>query len=246
MRSAAYFVLPVPLALFAMGMGVLVFGRLPGATELLMCVWLVPLALILGYLGMGLQSALFAAVMLWMDRRGASLATRGCVAAVLGGLAGASLGPCFAYFGRDPWLWARLAALGAAVGVVTTDLVDMRRGSRSQAPKRQRVRELLVVLTLLVLTDAAAAFAYGQWAEAARNAVLGKVIPGMSRTEVERVAGRAPDEDRVEGAAAGAAAESRVWIYHERDPASSEPLRVSVEFENGEVVRVRRELLSRP
>ncbi len=86
---------------------------------------------------MGLQSAAFAFLMLWLERRGVPRARRCLVAVVLGALFGATL--AFAEDERFASLTVTFAVLGALVGPTAVLLADLLAAAPSSPSARTRV-----------------------------------------------------------------------------------------------------------
>ncbi|MGE0145141.1 MAG: hypothetical protein AB7T19_17790 [Planctomycetota bacterium] len=137
-RFLIYSLAPVPLALFCLlGYGVLTGGPVPSIEGL---AGFLGLGVVGGYAVMGLQSAAFALMMLWLERRGVARASR-CIFAAAGGcLFGATV--VFAADELLSSLSSTLGVIGAIVGPVVVLIADLLAGpSTSSRSSWARQRE---------------------------------------------------------------------------------------------------------
>jgi hypothetical protein len=234
-RFLIYFLPPVPLALFGLLVGMLTRG-IPASAEGLPQI--VTFGLVGGYVSMGLQSALFAVGMLWLERRGVARSTRCIAAAVAGGLAGATLGLVPA----RPLPVVFFVTLGASTGAATSLFAGLVlvASSPSNKPRRHVGPKLLAILAVPGLGGTAGTITYDLWVEAARQSVLADVAIGMSCDDVVRVAGAPTHDSRIVAFFLPTEAVDVVWMYDRPDPGSAAVLVVAVSFKDERVVELRR------
>ena len=233
MRFLTYFLPPVPLALFGLLVGMLVRGLSPITEELPL---IVTVSLVGGYFGMGLQSALFAVGMLWLDRRRASPCVRRIVAAVAGGLAGSTL----ALMEGRALPAIQFALLGSSVGVATTLFVDLVAAYPSKNPLRSVGLQLLIILGVSGAGGATGAVTYDWWVERARQDVLSNVAIAMTYDEVRRAVGPPSHDSRLAAFFLPTETVDVVWMYDTQDPGPATILVVSISFKDERVVEISR------